>query len=45
MGSLRKCLQEKLEWELGQPEKEGEETKQGVIPDQKQPQPDPAGEP
>lgn len=43
-GLLRKCLQER---ELGQPEqeKEGEETKQGVIPDQKQPPPDPAGEP
>lgn len=41
MGLLRKCLQEKLERELEQLEKEGEEAKQGVIPDQKQPQPDP----
>lgn len=43
---MRKCLQGELQRELGQPEKEGEEeTKHGVIPDQKQPRPDPAGEP
>ena len=43
-GVLRKCPQEKLERELEQPGKEGEECKQDVILDQEQTQLDPPRE-